>query len=81
MKITVKQLKALIREAAEEAVKMHEEEAGKMEEVKEEAEKEEVKAEGHGMEETYEAALNEAVAKAFRAGYQRGVKAGLTRKR
>jgi hypothetical protein len=60
MKVTVKQLKALIREAAEEAMKemAHHEEEGK------------------GMEE----ALQEAVAKAFRAGYVRGAKAASTRK-
>ena len=73
MKVTVKQLKALIREAAEEAMKEmahHEEEGKGMEEVKHEEE------EGKGMEE----ALQEAVAKAFRAGYVRGAKAASTRK-
>jgi len=54
MKVTVRQLKELIREAAAEA----------MDEVK--------KAEEEGKE------MDEA--KAFRAGYQRGVKAASTRK-
>lgn len=65
MKVTVKQLKALIREAAEEA----------MDEMKQEDE-------GMDMDEAAEeeAALHEAVTRAFRAGYQRGVKAATTRK-
>jgi hypothetical protein len=65
MKVTVKQLKALIREAAEEA----------MDEMKQEDE-------GMDMDEAAEeeAALHEAVSRAFRAGYQRGVKAATTRK-
>jgi len=66
MKVTVKQLKALIREAAEEAMdemKQSEEEGMDMDEAAEE-----------------EAALHEAVTRAFRAGYQRGVKAATTRK-
>lgn len=66
MKVTVKQLKALIREAAEEAMdEMKQEEEG--------AEMKEAAAEE-------EAALHEAVTKAFRAGYQRGVKAATARK-
>jgi hypothetical protein len=66
MRVTVKQLKALIREAAEEAMQ-------EMQDV----------GEGDHMEEAAkeeEAALHEAVTKAFRAGYQRGVKAATTRK-
>ncbi len=61
MRITVRQLKGLIREAAEEA----------MEEMKHEGE------DGGVMEEEadeggYEEKLQEAVAKAFRAGYRKG---------
>lgn len=65
MRVTVRQLKALIREAAEEAMQ-------EMQDV----------GEGDQMEEAAqeEAALHEAVTKAFRAGYQRGVKAATTRK-
>lgn len=66
MKVTVKQLKALIREAAEEAMdemKQSEEEGVEMKEAAEE-----------------EAALHEAVTRAFRAGYQRGLKAATARK-
>lgn len=64
MKVTVRQLKALIREAAEEA----------MDEMKQEDE-------GMDMDEAAEdeAALHEAVTRAFRAGYQRGVKASMQR--
>ena len=65
MRVTVRQLKALIREAAQEAMaEMHE-------------------GEGHDdMAEAAEeeAALHEAVTKAFRAGYQRGVRAATTRR-
>ena len=62
MKITVKQLKQLIREATEEAMK---EMSGEEEVVKEEAAKEEeVKKE--------EAHLQEAIAAAYRAGLKRG---------
>jgi len=60
MKVTVKQLKALIREAAEEAM-------------------DEMKQEDVGIDDMEEAALHEAVTKAFRAGYQRGVRAGRRR--
>lgn len=66
MKVTVRQLKALIREAAEEAMdemKQSEEEDMEMQEAAEEEE-----------------SLNEAVTRAFRAGYQRGVKAASARK-
>lgn len=66
MRVTVKQLKALIREAAEEAMQ-------EMQDV----------GEGDHMEEAAkeeEAALHEAVTKAFRAGYQRGVRAATTRR-
>ena len=66
MKVTVRQLKALIREAAEEAMdemKQSEEEGVEMKEAAEE-----------------EASLHEAVTRAFRAGYQRGVKAASVRK-
>lgn len=68
MKVTVRQLKALIREAATEA----------MEEM-----------DGHdgadpSLEETLaqeqEEALNEAVTRAFRAGYQRGLRAARSRR-
>ena len=64
MKITVSQLKGLIREAAEEAMeemKKHEEDEGMMS-MEEKAGEEEVSHE----------ALQEAVAKAFRAGYRKG---------
>lgn len=65
MRVTVRQLKALIREAAQEAME-------EMQDV----------GEGDHMEETVEeeAALHEAVTKAFRAGYQRGVRAATTRR-
>lgn len=60
MRITVRQLKGLIREAAEEAMQ-------------------EMSDEGHGMmeqadddNESYQEELQEAVAKAFRAGYRKG---------
>lgn len=69
MKITVRQLKTLIREAAEEAMdEMKHADADAMEEVKEE--------EGKAMEEEK---LQEAVAAAFRAGYRRGRTAPATR--
>jgi hypothetical protein len=64
MRVTVRQLKALIREAAQEAIA-------------------EMDEGDHNMEETVEedtAALQEAVTKAFRAGYQRGVRAATTRR-
>lgn len=64
MKITVRQLKALIREAAAEAADDMKEGGG-------------MDMEGSDMDEAAEeeAALHEAVTRAFRAGYQRGVKA------
>lgn len=72
MKITVRQLKTLIREAAAEAMDEMKAEAEGMD-MKEEAEAEEGKA---SMEEQ----LQEAVAAAFRAGYRRGqAKAPATR--
>lgn len=65
MKVTVRQLKALIREAAEEA----------MDEMKQSED------EGMDMDEAAgEEDLHEAVTRAFRAGYQRGVKASTARK-
>ena len=65
MKITVKQLKTLIREAAAEAMdEMAHDDKDAMEEAKDE-----------GMEEQ----LQEAVAAAFRAGYRRGRTAPATR--
>lgn len=64
MRITVRQLKALIREAAAEAADDMKEGGG-------------MDMEGSDMDEAAEeeAALHEAVTRAFRAGYQRGVKA------
>lgn len=65
MKITVRQLKALIREAAAEAADDMKEGGG-------------MDMEGSDMDEAAgeeEAALHEAVTRAFRAGYQRGVRA------
>jgi hypothetical protein len=70
MKVTVQQLKALIREAAAEA--MEEIKAGEEENLAETKKEEEGAAK--------EEALHEAVQKAFRAGYQRGVKAATARK-
>lgn len=68
MRVTVRQLKALIREAAAEAMEeMQDVEEGRGHDDLEEAVEEET-------------ALQEAVTKAFRAGYQRGVKAATTRK-
>ena len=72
MKITVRQLKTLIREAAAEA----------MEEM---ADSSDEGMEMHGMKETHdekeamEEQLQEAVAAAFRAGYRRGRTAPATR--
>ena len=60
MRITVRQLKGLIREAAEEA----------MEEMKHEGE--DPMMEQDDSDEAYEEKLQEAVAKAFRAGYRKG---------
>jgi hypothetical protein len=66
MKITVKQLKTLIREAAAEAMdEMAHDDKDAMEEAKDE-----------GVEEEK---LQEAVAAAFRAGYRRGRTAPATR--
>lgn len=64
MRITVRQLRALIREAAAEAADDMKEGGG-------------MDMEGSDMDEAAEeeAALHEAVTRAFRAGYQRGVKA------
>lgn len=66
MKVTVRQLKALIREAAEEAMDEMQQSEEEGMEMKEAAEEEE--------------SLHEAVTRAFRAGYQRGVKAASVRK-
>jgi hypothetical protein len=74
MKVTVKQLKALIREAAEEAMA----ECGYEEETVKEAKKEE--EEEVKKESTEEAALQEAVVAAYRAGLRRG-RATATRRR
>jgi len=58
MKITVRQLKTLIREAASEAMdEMKTDEGG---------------GAGHEMEESVEENLQEAVAAAYRAGFRRG---------
>lgn len=67
MKLTVKQLKALIREAAQEAM-------NEMKEKTEEVKKEEVKTEEVKKEEEGKMSekLQEAIAEAFRAGYRRG---------
>ena len=64
MRITVRQLRALIREAAKEAADDMKEGGG-------------MDMEGSDMDEAAEeeAALHEAVTRAFRAGYQRGVRA------
>lgn len=71
MRITVRQLKALIREAAAEAADDMKEGVG-------------MDMEGSDMEEAAgaeeEAALHEAVTRAFRAGFQRGVKAATARR-
>lgn len=68
MRVTVRQLKALIREAAAEAV----DEMNQLE-----GDHGDPDEGGYGMEED---TIQEAVTKAFRAGYQRGVKAATTRK-
>ncbi len=71
MKITVRQLKTLIREAAAEA----------MDEIADADEGDEMHG-MHGMQETredMEEQLQEAVAAAFRAGYRRGRTAPATR--
>ena len=63
MRITVRQLKALIRESVEEAV----DEMGDMDHMKESSDEDE--GMGHGdMQET----IREAVAKAYRAGFRKG---------